>query len=156
MGYIRVKSKVVGKPFNAQLSPPPNNKYGHKLRDGINHHDPLIRPSLVGGFNPPEKYSSNLIISQFSGWKLKKYLSCHHPDDPLTRGLLKGSTFRGFFFFPHGKPVGPGSGGLRLPETESPPFRIRRSEEIPPQFVDAEGTRWVVFSRYVFSRYVAV
>ena len=40
---------------------------------------PYLNPSLVGGFNPFEKYSSNWIISPRDRDENKKYLSCHHP-----------------------------------------------------------------------------
>ena len=39
------------------------------------------KKKLVGGFNPSEKilYSQIGSFPQGLGWKLKKYLSCHHP-----------------------------------------------------------------------------
>ena len=36
---------------------------------------------LVGGFNPFEKFARQIgSFPQFSGWKIQKSLSCHHPD----------------------------------------------------------------------------
>ena len=43
---------------------------------------PNLNASLVGGFNPFEKYWSNWIISPGIGMNNKKSLSCHHPDHP--------------------------------------------------------------------------
>ena len=48
---------------------------------------------LVGGWtNPIEKYDRQIAsFSQFSGWKIQKSLSCHHPDS-----LIAKSNFNAF------------------------------------------------------------
>ena len=69
--------------FSYQIKPLYTYQEPFKLEKGnIPTWNSTENKKLVGGFNPFEKYVSTWVhLPQSSGWNIKKYVSCHHPEN---------------------------------------------------------------------------